>query len=276
MREHRKFPLVSAVLISVIAISVVYQAYKDVDLPGKAFSHMGKTMSGVMASLRLIGSVDAAEDFVFRDTPDGTAAPAEPPVPQKPLLVNEANRLPDGYVPADLVRMRNYCDSSVVTIKGSEIDGERHAVDALMAMFRAAIADGVSNWQISAGYRSVGYQQKLWDDRAYEYRKQGLSSAEAQRATAKYVAIPGASEHHTGLAFDVTVPGESFPLTKQSKWLAENCWDYGFIIRFTEEKQHITGISAEPWHVRYVGQPHAIIMRDNNWCLEEYIDSLGR
>ncbi|MCL1795810.1 MAG: M15 family metallopeptidase [Clostridia bacterium] len=275
MRRHRKFPLISAVLFAAIVAMTAYRSYLDVDLLGKAFSHMGKTMSGVAASIRLIGSVDAAEDFVFRDAPSVPESPAEPPAPQKPMLVNGANRLPDGYVPADLVRMRDYCDAGVVTIKGSEIEGDRQAVDALMVMFRAAIAEGVTNWQISAGYRSVGYQQKLWDDRAYEYRKQGLSSAEAQRATAQYVAVPGASEHHTGLAFDVTVPGESFPLTRQSKWLAENCWDYGFVIRFTEEKQHITGINAEPWHIRYVGNPHAIEMRDNNWCLEEYLAQIG-
>ncbi|MED9958493.1 MAG: M15 family metallopeptidase, partial [Christensenellales bacterium] len=162
----------------------------------------------------------------------------------------------------------------VVYIKGSEIEGNREAVDKLMEMLRAAIADGLGDWQISAGYRSVAYQQQLWDNRVYEYRQQGLSASEAQSATARYVAVPGSSEHHTGLAFDVTVPGESFPLTEQSKWLAEHCWDYGFIIRYTEEKEDITGISAEPWHVRYVGQPHARIMRDENWCLEEYIASL--
>lgn len=192
-----------------------------------------------------------------------------------PMLVSEKSPLPGDFKPQHLVLMRDYCDSAIVKIKGSEIEGEKEAVDALMQMLRAAIDSGVSNWQISAGYRSIGYQQKLWDDRLYTHRQQGLSEAEARNATAQYVAVPGASEHHTGLAFDVTVPGESFPLTDQAKWLSANCWEFGFIIRYTEEKQNITGINAEPWHIRYVGQPHARIMRDNNWCLEEYLQQSG-
>lgn len=252
-----------------MVICVIYQAHKNVDLMPKAIGHVGKTFSGLLSSMQLVQGVNAADDgFTFVETDD--------PGNAMPLLVNEASPIPDDFAPRNLVRMREYCDSSVVTIKGSEIEGEKEAVDALMAMLRAAIDGGVKNWQISAGYRSVSYQKTLWDNKVYEYRQQGLSGADAQKATAKYVAVPGASEHHTGLAFDITVPGQSFPLTEQSKWLATNCWEFGFILRYTEEKQGITGINAEPWHIRYVGQPHARIMRDNDWCLEEYIEQMGQ
>lgn len=192
-----------------------------------------------------------------------------------PLLVNADHMLPEDYEPDDLVNMTDYCDASMVKIKANGIDGVRVAVDALMEMLRAAQAEGISSWQVSAGYRSVSYQQKLLDNKIYEYRKQGKSASAARAAALKLVALPGGSEHHTGLAFDITVPGQSFKGTKQCTWLAEHCWEYGFIIRYTAEKESITGITEEPWHIRYVGVKHAFIMRDENLCLEEYVEQYG-
>ncbi|MCL1964052.1 MAG: M15 family metallopeptidase [Firmicutes bacterium] len=265
MRRSR-FPLLSILVVLLLAAAIGYRAYIDVDVPQRALEKVGAAISRLGLSLQLLSNSAAEGGMIFAPAP-GTASDPMPP------LVNGQNPVAEGFVPSDLVRMRDYCDKNVVTIKGSEIEGNRTAVDALMRMLSAAIAEGVTNWQISAGYRSVAYQQQLWDNRVYEYRQQGMSAANAQAAAAQYVAKAGYSEHHTGLAFDVTVPGESFPLTKQCKWLMEHCWDYGFVIRFTEEKQAITGIAAEPWHIRYVGQPHARLMRENNWCLEEYLAS---
>lgn len=211
------------------------------------------------------------------DTPDPTtAAQAEPwNINGMPLLVNKEQPLPEGYACAELVNMTKYCDSSVVKIKANGIEGERVAVDALMEMLRAAISDGISNWQISAGWRSVSYQQQLLDKKIQEYRNQGFSSSKARSAALKTVAEPGTSEHHTGLAFDITVPGVSFKGTKQSNWLNEHCWDYGFILRYTEDKEAITGYTAEAWHFRYVGVEHARVMRDEGLCLEEYLQKYG-
>ena len=135
--------------------------------------------------------------------------------------------------------------------------------------------DGLRVWQISAGYRSVAYQQQLFDNQVYAYRQDGMTHTEATAKTRQTVADPGASEHHTGLAFDVTVPGEQFSNTRQSVWLAQHCWEYGFIIRYPIDKVNITGISYEPWHVRYVGVEHSIRMRDEKLCLEEYIARYG-
>ena len=215
-----------------------------------------------------------------------TPAPTDPPAPTEPvtpgltangmpILVNRDNLLPDDYQTVDLINLYDYCDKSVVTIKGNGIEGERIAVDALMTMLRAAIADGISTWQVSAGYRTVAYQQKLFDNQVYEYMQNGLSRENAKSATRKTVADPGSSEHHLGLAFDITVPGVAFKGTKQANWMAEHCWEYGFILRYTEEKESITGFLAEPWHFRYVGVEHALIMRDENLCLEEYLEKYG-
>ena len=190
-----------------------------------------------------------------------------------PILVNDDNHIPEDYEFKYLVNMKDYCDSSIVKIKGSDIQAEKYAVDALMVLLQAAIDDGHTGWQVNAGYRSIQYQQELFDEKVYAYRQEGMTGTQARAKTRQTVADPGSSEHHTGLAFDVAITGESsFGATKQSVWLRENCWEYGFIIRYQADKTSITGISYEPWHIRYVGTEHSIIMRNENLCLEEYID----
>lgn len=199
-------------------------------------------------------------------TPPPTFDPNAPP-----LLVNRTHTLPQDYHPADLVLLRNTLPGDVVHVKGSEIEGDRTAAAALEEMFRAAIADGVGDWQISAGYRSIAYQKKLFDNKVAEYRQQGMSGDKARSATRNTVADPGTSEHHTGLAFDITTPGKTFAGTPQQKWLHEHCWEYGFIIRYQEGKEDITGFVAECWHIRFVGTVHSLPMRDREQCLEEYL-----
>ena len=190
------------------------------------------------------------------------------------MLVNSKHRLADGYKPRDLVNMYEYCPKSVVKIKEKGIEGCREAVDALLQMFTRAYNDGVSDWQVSAGYRSIEYQARLFNDKVYEFQKENnLTKSSAVQAAMRYVAAPGASEHHTGLAFDITVPGKSFEGTPQCDWLAKNSWRYGFIVRYQPNKVKLTGISAEPWHIRYVGEDAAKIIYNNGWCLEEYHDA---
>ena len=234
----------------------------------------------------VVGQVTWDRLFAADALPAPTAGPtAEPDVSGSlpyvrpdglPLVVNKSRPLPDGYRTADLVTMNSYCDSSVVKIKYDDTQAERQAVDALMTMLQAAQAEGIGSWQISAAYRTVAYQQQLMDQKVNELIKNnGLSRKKAQQAARNTVADPGSSEHHLGTCFDITVPGVSFKGTKQHKWLLANCWDYGFILRYPEDKEKITGYTAEAWHYRWVGQPHARIMRDENLCLEEYVERYG-
>lgn len=189
-----------------------------------------------------------------------------------PMLVNKDFPIADDYTPSNLVKMNDVCDSNLVIIKHADTYANKEAVDALMTMLRAAHADGETVWQVSAAYRTYAMQEALFDEQVQTYMKEnGLSEEKARSATKQTVAVPGTSEHHTGLAFDLTVPGKYFQDTTQSKWLEANCWDYGFIMRYQADKQGITGFLAEAWHVRYVGRAHALSMRDDNLCLEEYL-----
>lgn len=220
-------------------------------------------VDGVAAeqTLSLLYSDDARQAAVT-PTPDPSAMPS---------LVNKKYPVSSDDRPGDLVLLRNVLPSSLVYVKGSEIEGDRTAVAALQTMLEAAAADGVTGWQISAGYRSYNYQQTLFDRQVKQYQAEGMSRDKAVSATRLTVADPGTSEHHTGLAFDVTVAGTTFKGTDQQKWLHKNCWDYGFIIRYQEDKEKITGFLAEAWHIRYVGVKHSVVMRDKNLCLEEYL-----
>lgn len=193
-----------------------------------------------------------------------------------PLLVNSTHPLPDNYQTVHLVNMTQYCDKNVVRIKANGIEAEQEAVDALMVMLRAAKAEGIGKWQVNAAWRSVKYQKTLFDRQVQKYIDEGKSRSKAVAATRRKVADPGCSEHHTGLAFDISYTGASgFKGTKQAKWLEKHCWEYGFILRYPAGKTDITGIMNEPWHFRYVGVEHALRMRDEDLCLEEYIEKYG-
>ena len=208
---------------------------------------------------------ESAKQVTITPTPDPN---------RMPMLVNREYPIDEYYAPDDLVLLKNVIPSSVATVKGSDIEGDRTAVNAMIDMFRAAHQDGVTNWQSSAGYRSYSYQKKLFDRQVQEYLEQGFSQANAKSATRQTVADPGTSEHHTGLAFDITVPGTIFKGTPEQIWLHKHCWDYGFVIRYQEDKEKITGYIAECWHIRYVGLPHSQDMRDRNLCLEEYVGAV--
>ena len=115
---------------------------------------------------------------------------------------------------------------------------------------------------ISSGYRSYDYQAGL-----YQRYVDRSGKAEADR----YSARPGHSEHQTGLAFDLNTISNEFKDTDEGKWVAENCHKYGFIIRYPEEKESVTGYMYEPWHIRYLGVDTATAVYESGLCLEEYL-----
>lgn len=123
-----------------------------------------------------------------------------------------------------------------------------------------------------SGYRSLKEQQEIYND--------SLKNS-GEEFTRKYVALPNHSEHQTGLAIDLALNKEDidficpdFPDSGVCSRFKECAADYGFILRYAKDKEPITGISHEPWHFRYVGYPHSVIMEEKGFSLEEYIDFL--
>ncbi len=120
---------------------------------------------------------------------------------------------------------------------------------------------------VLSGHRTYDYQQMLMDNKT-----DSVGAIEA----VKWVAKPGGSEHHTGLALDFGILKNKSSLDYkgdgQYKWINDNAYKYGFIVRYPEEKKEQTGINYEPWHFRYVGNPHSFIINQMNICYEEYVD----
>ena len=176
-------------------------------------------------------------------------------------LVNSENILPEDY-----------------TVELADIDETRQfdarAIDDLNKMMNAMRKAGITNVWVQSSYRSVERQKELYNESIKKYMLQGKTRAQAEKLTEKLINKPGSSEHNLGLAVDFNEVEEEFKNTKGYKWLVKNAENYGFILRYPEEKVKITGISYEPWHWRYVGKEHAKEMNKLNMCLEEYIDYL--
>ena len=136
------------------------------------------------------------------------------------------------------------------------------AAAAFRAMADAARADGISLRSVSA-YRSYARQESTYNR---------WLSQDSQASVDTYSARPGASEHQTGLALDINVASlkAHFEDTPAYAWLAEHCAEYGFILRYPQGKEHITGYQFEPWHYRYVGVEVAQVCMDRGLTLEEY------
>ncbi len=192
-----------------------------------------------------------------------------------PMLVNKTHTVDEYFEPADLVLLTEVLDSKLVKVKYKDTKLVREAAEALEKMLEAAKEAGVKKWQISAGYRTWVEQNGMLNTKTENYLKKhkDWSRRKARNAALKTVAEPGASEHHLGLAVDINVPGASaFKGTKQQKWLHKHCWEYGFIVRYTSDKEKVTGFAAEEWHIRYVGVEHAQKIKELGLCLEEYIE----
>ncbi len=177
------------------------------------------------------------------------------------ILVNKTNTVTKNYRPENLtipnVKFIYYADPKVKQM-------ESKAAEALESLFQAASKDNITLLAVS-GYRPYEYQRGLYNN-----------DKQSSNNTDKYLAKPGTSEHQTGLAMDVLSDeysslDEGFVNTKAYEWLKENCYKYGFIIRYPKEKEDITKYNFEPWHIRYVGITHSKEITNKNLTLEEYL-----
>ena len=180
------------------------------------------------------------------------------------VLVNKQNTLPEDYEPSDLV-------APDIPFSFEEDIPKRYvrkaAGEALEELFAAAKEEQLELLAAS-GYRSYSRQEAIF---ASNVAQKG--EAEARKVSA----VPGQSEHQTGLAMDVTSRYvgydliEEFGETKEGIWLKDNAHKYGFIIRYPKGKEDITGYIYEPWHIRYVGKDVAAVIYENGYTFEEYL-----
>lgn len=178
------------------------------------------------------------------------------------ILVNADHKLPDDY----------RVDTAVLT-NGFQADSR--CCSDLQQMLDDCRKEGLTPVVCSA-YRTQEMQKTLFENQVKKQKASGLSDEEAEIEAAKLVAVPGTSEHQTGLAFDIVdIDYQMLDLQQEKtavqQWLLKNSWKYGFILRYPADKSDITKIDYEPWHYRYVGKENAKFIYDHNLCLEEYL-----
>ena len=209
------------------------------------------------------------------------------------LLVNKQSELDVGYVPANLVTL------TCATTRSMQL--EARAAQALYAMMAEMNAAGIKDVMVTSAYRSYEYQQDLYDKYlnderrgisedasrvlGEEYIKANyldkkifkLSFEDALKVVQSYSALPGQSEHQTGLCLDFITSDmggeltEAFENTQAFAWLAENAYKFGFILRYPKGMEGITGYTYEPWHYRFVGREAATDIHVGNMTLEQYL-----
>ena len=184
------------------------------------------------------------------------------------ICVNRSRALPARY-------SANVKTEVCVTVYPENRRMETEAAKQYKKMYEAALEAGAELIPFS-GYRSTVQQKETFDREIVTLEAGGLTRQEAIERAMWTIQLPGCSEHETGLAMDITRKGvwradPGFHGTKEFNWLTDNAQDYGFILRYPQGKAHITGISYEPWHWRYVGVEHAQKMKEKNQCLEEYL-----
>lgn len=237
----------------------------------------------------------------YNDIVDMNAAPqepepaeiaAEPEAPAEPVETaepspepEEDNGLPkvdiDSWelllVNSDNLLDKNYAPPTVINVSDSQCPVDSRIADALQSFADAVSAQGLPVF-LSSGYRS-------YDEQNYLYNRK-LSQGYTPEQASKIVALPGSSEHQTGLCCDITdhyretKSWEELEPTETYQWMAEHCQEYGFIVRYPKNKSglntdeaatSVTGIIYEPWHFRYVGVEAATYIMENDLCLEEFI-----
>ncbi|SFL75354.1 D-alanyl-D-alanine carboxypeptidase [Paenibacillus sp. 1_12] len=254
--------------------------------PAANTANQPNTQNGAQAG-NLTGNQTAAQNANQTGSPSSNAGTstsstgkATDPAPSKPgikpvatnpesitVLVNKQQALPDSYEPKDLVY-----PNVPFTFK-EQIDKRKmrkEAAAALENLFEGAKKSGINLAGVSA-YRSYATQKTLYNN----YVKQ-----DGEEKAKTYSAVPGHSEHETGLAIDVSgsdgkcAAQNCFAVTKEAKWLDSHAAEYGFIIRYPDGKEAITGYQYEPWHLRYVGIQLSKELTQKNLTLEEYFNAV--
>lgn len=174
------------------------------------------------------------------------------------ILVNGKYPVLNSGIATDLVSISQYSLTQIgYTASSGDLILSQQVLERFQEMVAAAQLEEEYHFILTSGYRSKERQAELYIEKGADY------------------ALPaGFSEHNVGLSIDIGSSTQKMEYASEGKWLQKYAWDYGFILRYPTDKTAITGIQYEPWHFRYVGLPHSIIMKEKDWVLEQYISYL--
>ena len=256
--------LVAVILLIAFAVKAIVSGGER----GNASSDTSSLQSDSASDISDISDVSSAESSVpsYPETgPNGLDANYS-----NLLLVNGKNPLPEDY---------DY-EGNLTTIPDEYINGSLKQIDKdvwpyMKAMIDAAWADG-GKLYVWSPYRSYSTQNMLFKKQVDRQIATGIPADKAEQEAATVVARPGTSEHHTGLAADFNMADDKFETTEMYAWMQQHAADYGFIMRYSGEKQEITGVIHESWHYRFVGINAAKEINRLDMCLEEYVEYLNK
>lgn len=179
------------------------------------------------------------------------------------MLVNKDHPLKDDYT---FTQKR---------LPGYSMTVDERIYEPLLTMLDAGKKEGC-RFLICSAYRSYTRQTQIYNSHISNYRARGYSYEKAKELTELSIAVPGSSEHQTGMAVDIVATyyqqlNDNFANTKEAQWLKAHAHEYGFILRYPKDKTAITQITFEPWHFRYVGKEAASEIYELGVCYEEYI-----
>ncbi len=217
--------------------------------------------------------ISSETESVSSETEEGSSEPEENTEEDNGtlILVNPWNYIPEDYV----INLEQVQGKYNMDIKAAE--SARKLV--------AAAKEAGFDMQLCSAYRTVEKSAELYQRKVNEYIGYGYSEENAKVEAAKWVAPPGTSEHHTGLAMDLVSADywnyysdleHDYENFDSFRWMYEHCAEFGFILRYPKDKQDITGITYEPWHYRFVGIEAAEYIMENGLCLEEYLEIIAK
>ncbi len=249
------------------------------DLSGKAIFVLAVLGAAVLFMLyfglfkeprqRLVNAVQSLSGTM--PTPEPTAEPTPEPTAVPFDLSSWELKIANAWTLLDA----DFAPPSLTEIEAGQSVDSRIA-EAIRALISDARAAGYTDLYFCSGYRDYDTQYSIYWNHIWDYMNQGYTQEEAEAMTKLAVNPPGASEHQLGLSADILenyqqdmepyIGGSGLML-----WLEENCVNYGFVIRYPEDKTDVTGVEYEPWHLRYVGPEAARYITENGLCLEEFV-----
>ncbi len=165
---------------------------------------------------------------------------------------------------------KKYSPTLSPVVEGSSVTADSRVSEAYQTMYADALKEGYVLTPYS-GYCSYQGQQTIYNNKIQSFIFQGMTEDEAKQNAEKRIEPAGCSENGAGLSVDIISASTGFASTDEYKWLTQNAFKYGFVLRYPDDKTDVTGMIYQPWHWRYVGTDAAIEMKNNNQCLEEYL-----
>ena len=279
-KQHHPIRAVVTVLLILAALTIgvpklrLYLAWRDAQQVDAARSTQQEDSgtsgagSGTESTPAASSAGNTSENANSSAADAGISSPADASAPTDSsadgidllMLVNSTHGLPEGYN-VELKTLGN----------GQQI--AQVIYPDLQQMFDDARSQGVYPI-VASGYRTAEKQQSLMDEKVKSFEDQGYSESDAKKEALKWVNAVGYSEHQSGLAVDINADGVHSAGYQVYNWLADNAWQYGFILRYPDGKTDITGTDYEPWHYRYVGRDAAKEIHNQGVCLEEYLNAV--